>query len=104
MRLPIPEGYRDLPATPGEAGGDPCAGRLTVACSGDSVRKRRCRDLPEYRKGGNGKADFGKNTTEYVATLKSGDSAVIMPQVEGQITAIYAFRHPRLPGNFLDAD
>jgi RND family efflux transporter MFP subunit len=29
------------------------------------------------------------DTTEYVATLKSRDSAVIMPQVEGQITAIY---------------
>jgi RND family efflux transporter MFP subunit len=30
-----------------------------------------------------------KDTTEYVATLKSRDSAVIMPQVEGQITDIY---------------
>ncbi len=29
------------------------------------------------------------DTTEYVATLKSRDSAVIMPQVEGFITAIY---------------
>ena len=29
------------------------------------------------------------DTTEYVATLKSRDSAVIMPQVEGQITQIY---------------
>jgi RND family efflux transporter MFP subunit len=29
------------------------------------------------------------DTTEYVATLKSRDSAVIMPQVEGQITDIY---------------
>jgi RND family efflux transporter MFP subunit len=28
-------------------------------------------------------------TSEYVATLKSRDSAVIMPQVEGQITQIY---------------
>lgn len=28
-------------------------------------------------------------TTEYVATLKSRDAAVIMPQVEGQITDIY---------------
>jgi RND family efflux transporter MFP subunit len=30
-----------------------------------------------------------KDTSEYVATLKSRDSAVIMPQVEGQITNIY---------------
>jgi RND family efflux transporter MFP subunit len=29
------------------------------------------------------------DNTEYVATLKSRDSAMIMPQVEGQITAIY---------------
>ena len=28
-------------------------------------------------------------TTEYVATLKSRDSAVIMPEVEGQIVQIY---------------
>lgn len=30
-----------------------------------------------------------EDTSEYVATLKSRDSAVIMPQVEGQITQIY---------------
>jgi multidrug efflux pump subunit AcrA (membrane-fusion protein) len=29
------------------------------------------------------------DTTEYVATLKSRDSAVLMPQVEGQVTRIY---------------
>ena len=29
------------------------------------------------------------DTTEYVATLRSRDSAVIMPQVEGQITEIF---------------
>jgi len=29
------------------------------------------------------------DTSEYVATLKSRDSAVIMPQVEGQVTQIY---------------
>jgi len=29
------------------------------------------------------------DSTEYVATLKSRDSAIIMPQVEGQITATY---------------
>jgi multidrug efflux pump subunit AcrA (membrane-fusion protein) len=30
-----------------------------------------------------------EDTTEYVATLKSRDTAVIMPQVEGQITKIF---------------
>jgi RND family efflux transporter MFP subunit len=35
------------------------------------------------------KASPVQDATEYVATLKSRDSAVIMPQVEGQITKIY---------------
>jgi len=39
------------------------------------------------------------DTTEYVATLKSRDSAVIMPQVEGQITQIYVHSGDRVsPG------
>ena len=37
-----------------------------------------------------------KDTTEYVATLKSRDSAVIMPQVEGQITAIFVHSGSRV--------
>jgi RND family efflux transporter MFP subunit len=36
------------------------------------------------------------DTTDYVATLKSRDSAVIMPQVEGQITKIYAHSGDRV--------
>jgi len=36
------------------------------------------------------------DTTEYVATLKSRDSAVIMPQVEGQITQIYVHSGDRV--------
>ena len=40
-----------------------------------------------------------KDATEYVATLKSRDSAVIMPQVDGQITAIYVHSGDRVtPG------
>lgn len=39
------------------------------------------------------------DTTEYVATLKSRDSAVIMPQVEGQVTRIYVHSGDRVaPG------
>lgn len=37
-----------------------------------------------------------KDTTEYVATLKSRDTAVIMPQVEGQITHIYVHSGSRV--------
>jgi RND family efflux transporter MFP subunit len=36
------------------------------------------------------------DTTEYVATLKSRDSAVIMPQVEGQITHIFVHSGDRV--------
>jgi len=36
------------------------------------------------------------NTSEYVATLKSRDSAVIMPQVEGQITQIFVHSGDRV--------
>lgn len=39
------------------------------------------------------------DTTEYVATMKSRDSAVIMPQVEGQITKIFVHSGDRVsPG------
>ena len=37
-----------------------------------------------------------KDTTEYVATLKSRDTAVIMPQVEGQITDIFVHSGSRV--------
>ena len=37
-----------------------------------------------------------KDTTEYVATLKSRDTAVIMPQVEGQITDIFVHSGARV--------
>jgi len=37
-------------------------------------------------------------TTEYVATLKSRDSAVVMPEVEGQITQIYVHSGDRVSG------
>ncbi len=40
-----------------------------------------------------------KDSTEYVATLKSRDSAVIMPQVDGQITQIFVHSGDRVePG------
>jgi RND family efflux transporter MFP subunit len=42
------------------------------------------------------------DTTEYVATLKSRDSAIIMPQVEGQITEIRVHSGDRVsPGTVL---
>ena len=38
------------------------------------------------------------DTSEYVATLKSRDSAVIMPQVEGQVTQIFVHSGDRVEG------
>jgi RND family efflux transporter MFP subunit len=63
---------------------------LTTACSGGSVRGEQ----PQSPAGRQVKVETARlvaveDTTEYVATLKSRDSAVIMPQVEGQITQIY---------------
>ncbi len=62
---------------------------LGVACSGGSVKGAQ----PQGPVGIPVKVETAqlvpvKDTTEYVATLKSRDTAVIMPQVEGQITAI----------------
>ena len=38
------------------------------------------------------------DATEYVATVKSRDSAVIMPQVEGQVTQIFVHSGDRVAG------
>jgi RND family efflux transporter MFP subunit len=43
------------------------------------------------------KAQKVDDTTDYVATLKSRDSAVVMPQVEGIITQIFARSGERVP-------
>lgn len=46
------------------------------------------------------------DTTEYVATLKSRDSAIIMPQVEGQITDIHVHSgdHVSRGGSLMEID
>lgn len=91
MNLPISEGHsrRCRPTWVGLAAVWALAG-LTVACSGDSVRgaaSQGSAGIPV--KVETAKLIQVRDTTEYVATLKSRDSAVIMPQLEGQITAIY---------------
>src|ERR1700690_1211804 len=63
---------------------------IGVACSGGSVRGA----APQEQGGIPVKVEAAqliaiKDTSEYVATLKSRASAVIMPQVEGQIPDIY---------------
>ncbi|HXM60599.1 MAG TPA: efflux RND transporter periplasmic adaptor subunit [Terriglobales bacterium] len=63
---------------------------LGLACSGSSVNGAQPQADPAIPV----KIQVAQSvpisdTTEYVATLKSRDSAIIMPQVEGQITDIY---------------
>src|ERR1700690_1728162 len=47
-----------------------------AAFAGMPVKVQEAKDVPV------------SDSTEYIATVKSRDSAVIMPQVEGQVTAI----------------
>ena len=78
------------------------AGTLTLAalgsaCSGGAVKGAQ----PQGPAGIPVKVETAqlvpvKDTTEYVATLKSRDTAVIMPQVEGQITAIFVHSGSRV--------
>jgi RND family efflux transporter MFP subunit len=70
---------------------------LGLACSGGSVRGAQ----PQGPAGIPVKVETAKlisinDTTEYVATLKSRDTAVMMPQVEGQITDIYVHSGSRV--------
>src|SRR5690242_20365751 len=62
---------------------------LITACSGNSVKNAQAQaDQAIPVKILVAQVVPISDTTEYVATLKSRDSAVIMPQVEGQITNI----------------
>jgi RND family efflux transporter MFP subunit len=74
-----------------------------VACSGNSVNGAQPQADPAIPvKIQVAQAVSISDTTEYVATLKSRDSAVIMPQVEGQITEIRVHSGDRVsPGTVL---
>ncbi|MGC2478822.1 MAG: hypothetical protein WA423_03300, partial [Candidatus Sulfotelmatobacter sp.] len=61
---------------------------LTLACSGNAAQNAHANGpagMPV--KVQEARATPVDDASEYVATLKSRDSAVIMPQVEGQVTA-----------------
>jgi RND family efflux transporter MFP subunit len=65
-------------------------GGATLACSGNAAPNAQAKGpagMPV--KVLEAKATAVDDATEYVATLKSRDSAVIMPQVEGQVTKIF---------------
>ncbi len=70
---------------------------VSVACSGGSARGAQ----PQAPPGIPVKVQIAQlvsvnDTTEYVATLKSRDTAVIMPQVEGVITDIFVHSGSRV--------
>ena len=73
------------------------AGAITVACSGKATQNPRADAPPAMPvKVIEAKALPISDATEYVATLKSRDSAVIMPQVEGYITKIFVHSGDRV--------
>ena len=73
------------------------AGAITVACSGKSTQDPQAGAPPAMPvKVIEAKALPVSDATEYVATLKSRDSAVIMPQVEGDITQIFVHSGDRV--------
>jgi RND family efflux transporter MFP subunit len=66
------------------------ASGLTLGCSGNAAQNAHANGpagMPV--KVQEARATPVNDATEYVATLKSRDSAVIMPQVEGQVTKIF---------------
>ncbi|MGA2021941.1 MAG: efflux RND transporter periplasmic adaptor subunit [Candidatus Sulfotelmatobacter sp.] len=65
------------------------ASGATLACSGNASQNAHAGGPPGMPvKVQEARATPVSDATEYVATLKSRDSAVIMPQVEGQVTKI----------------
>ena len=76
------------------------AGAITVACSGKATQDPQAAAIPAMPvKVIEAKALPISDATEYVATLKSRDSAMIMPQVEGHITQIFVHSGDRVrPG------
>ncbi len=74
------------------------AGCVTLACSRNAEQNPQAGGPPAMPvKVVEAKAVPVSDATEYVATLKSRDSAVIMPQVEGRITQIFVHSGDRVP-------
>jgi len=66
------------------------ASGATLACSKNAAQNAQASGPPAMPvKVQEARATPVNDATEYVATLKSRDSAVIMPQVEGQVTKIF---------------
>lgn len=73
------------------------AGAITVACSGKATQDPQAAAIPAMPvKVIEATALPISDATEYVVTLKSRDSAMIMPQVEGHITQIFVHSGDRV--------
>src|ERR1700692_4370583 len=73
------------------------ASAVTVACSGNGTQNPQASGMAGMPvKVLEAKAMPVDDASEYVATLKSRDSAVIMPQVEGQVTQIFVHSGERV--------
>jgi RND family efflux transporter MFP subunit len=73
------------------------AGAVTVGCSSNTAQNPHAGGPPAMPvQVLEAKAVPVSDSTEYVATVKSRDSAVIMPQVEGQVTQIYVHSGDRV--------
>jgi RND family efflux transporter MFP subunit len=91
MSFPNPVGKTLLLAALGGAIG------ATLACSGGGTENPKANSSAGMPvKVQEARAVPVNDTTEYVATLKSRDSAVLMPQVEGQVTRIYVHSGDRV--------
>jgi RND family efflux transporter MFP subunit len=72
---------------------------VTVACSNKASPQTKAAGFPAMPvKVIEAKPVPVSDASEYVATLKSRDSAVIMPQVEGQVTQIFVHSGDRVSG------
>jgi RND family efflux transporter MFP subunit len=70
-----------------------------MACSGDSAKGQQPQGPPPVPVKLQVATSVAiSDTTEYVATLKSRDASIIMPQVDGQITDIYVHSGDRVTG------
>jgi RND family efflux transporter MFP subunit len=90
------QNIREL-AVKGLLGAGLAAGIITVGCSGNAAQNPHAggpQGMPV--KVLEAAAVPVNDASEYVATLKSRDSAVIMPQVEGQITQIFVHSGDRV--------
>jgi len=75
------------------------AGALTLGCSSNTAQNPHAGGPPAMPvQVLEAKAVPVSDSTEYVATVKSRDSAVIMPQVEGQVTQIFVHSGDRVEG------